>query len=154
MFDVHDLNFGSAQRGLPLPGGLLQCMEALFGTSFADVRVHLGGEAESLGALAFAHGSDIYFEPGAWDPHTAEGWRLIGHELTHVRQSLRGWALAPEGVGVRLLVDPGLEAEAERMAELAVRAFSASALPAAPHDPAGGPRRWDVLQAFRRPSVR
>jgi hypothetical protein len=150
MFDVNGLSFGAADRGMPLPEPLRSRMEALFGVRFDDVRVHLGRQVRALGAMAFAHGSDLYFDPAVWDPHSADGWALIGHELTHVRQSLRGWALAPEGIGVRLLQDAALEAEADRMAHLARRAFDAGPLPALRREPARGPRRWDVVQAAMR----
>lgn len=147
MFDVNTLSFGRPDRGEPLPAGLRQRMEALFGVPFGDVRVHLGREARAVGALAFAHGSDLYFDPDVYDPHSADGWALIGHELTHVRQSMRGWMLAPEGIGVRLLYDPALEAEAEHMGALARHAFAASPSRPLPGGPVSGPRRWDVVQA-------
>ena len=150
MFDINGLSFGAADRGFRLPEALQQRMEALFGVSFDDVRIHLGRQARAAGALAFAHGSDLYFDPEAYNPHSADGWALIGHELTHVRQSLRGWALAPEGLGVRLLYDPLLEAEAGRMSELARKAFAAGTLPSGPRDPSCGARRWDVVQASLR----
>jgi len=150
MFDVNGLSFGAADRGTPLPPELRQRMETLFGTNFGDVRVHLGRQARAAGALAFAHGSDLYFDPEAYDPLSASGWALIGHELTHVRQSLRGWALAPEGLGVRLLYDPQLEAEADRMSELCRHAFAARSMPEGPREPVHGPRRWDVVQARLR----
>jgi hypothetical protein len=44
--------------GQPLPEPIQKKMESLFNTSFADVRVHVGHEAPSIGALAFAHGTD------------------------------------------------------------------------------------------------
>jgi len=148
MLDIHSLSFGAADRGLPLPEGLKQRMEMLFGTSFADVRVHLSRQPEALGALAFTHGSDVYFEPEVFDPDSPEGWQLIGHELAHVRQSQRGWLLAPEGIGVRLLVDPVLEAEADRMAALARRAYAVEATLPLPTRRVRGPHRWDVVQAL------
>lgn len=145
MIDIHRLSFGAADQGQALPVPLRQRMELLFGTSFADVRVHLGDEPHALGAHAFTHGSDIYIDPDQYDPESAEGWALLGHELAHVRQSLRGWTLAPEGVGVRLLVDPLLEAEAERMGALARRAFRPEATVPVSRLSPSGPRRWDVV---------
>lgn len=151
MIDIHRLSFGAANKGLPLPDGVQQRMELLFGTSFADVRVHLGPAPASLGAKAFAHGSDIYIEHGRYDPDSADGWALLGHELAHVRQSRRGWMLAPEGVGVRLLIDPALEAEADRMSALARRAFKPDATVPVARRPPPGAHRWDLLLACRRP---
>jgi hypothetical protein len=147
MIDIHRLSFGAADQGQALPDTVRQRMELLFGVSFADVRVHLGPEPASLGARAFAHGSDIYIEPAAYDPDSPEGWALLGHELAHVRQLRQGWTLAPEGVGVRLLVDPVLEAEAERMSALARRAFRPDATVPVARRPPAGPHRWDVVLA-------
>jgi large subunit ribosomal protein L31 len=44
-----------------------------------------GGRNE-LGAQAFTHGSDIYFNSGKYDAKSAEGQKLLGHELTHTVQ--------------------------------------------------------------------
>jgi hypothetical protein len=49
----------------PLPMNVRQRMEAAFRTSFADVRVHVGPLASSIGALAFTHGSHIHFAPAS-----------------------------------------------------------------------------------------
>ncbi len=149
MINIHRLSFGAADQGLPLPENVLRRMELLFGTSFADVRVHLGPEPASLGAKAFAHGSDIYMDRDLYDPASAEGWALLGHELAHVRQSRRGWMLAPEGVGIRLLVDPSLEAEADRMSALARRAYRPDATVPVSRRPPAGAHRWDLLLACR-----
>lgn len=148
MLDPHQLAFGAADRGVPLPDAVRERMEALFGVDFGDVRVHLGEMPEALGAIAFAHGSDLYIEPEFYNPGNALGWQLIGHELAHVRQSLLGWDLAPEGLGVRLICSPSLEAEADRMGVLARKVFGARTLRAVPHAAARGPRRWDVVQAL------
>ena len=65
-------------------------MEAAFGADLSGVRVHTGGDAaqisQSLGAHAFTHQSDIYFNTGTYDPHSLSGQRLLAHELTHTVQ--------------------------------------------------------------------
>jgi hypothetical protein len=99
-------------------------MEAFFNTSFADVRVHVGHEAPSIGALAFTHGTDLYFAPGQYNPQSTPGQQLLGHELTHVLQQRAGRVRNPLGVGIAVVQDPALEAEAERMG---LRAASAVA---------------------------
>ena len=109
-------------------------MEAFFGTSFADVRVHVGSEAASIGALAFTIGTDLYFAPGQYSPQTTQGQQLLGHELTHVVQQLAGRVKNPLGSGVAVVQDPALEAEAERMG---MRAASVSASPPIQAKPAG-----------------
>ena len=90
-------------------------MEAFFNTSFADVRVHVGPEAPSIGALAFTHGTDLYFAPGQYNPQSPQGQQLLGHELTHVVQQRAGRVRNPLGTGVAVVQDPALEAEADRM---------------------------------------
>src|SRR5262245_55705377 len=47
--------------GQPLPAAVRERMESAFGTSFSDVRVHVGPQASSIGALAFTLGTDVYF---------------------------------------------------------------------------------------------
>ena len=101
--------------GQPLPEPVQKKMEAFFNTSFADVRIHVGHEAPSIGALAFTHGTDLYFAPGQYNPQSSQGQQLLGHELTHVLQQRAGRVRNPLGAGIAVVQDPALEAEAERM---------------------------------------
>ena len=101
--------------GQQLPEPIQKKMEAFFNTSFADVRVHIGNEAPSIGALAFTHGADLHFAPGQYNPHSTRGQQLIGHELTHVVQQRAGRVRSPLGSGIAVVQDPVLEAEAECM---------------------------------------
>ena len=109
--------------GQRLPEAVQQKMEAFFGTSFGDVRVHVGNEASSIGAYAFTHGNDLYFAPGQYNPQTPQGQQLLGHELTHVVQQRAGRVKNPLGGGIAVVQDLALEAEAERMG---MRAASSS----------------------------
>ncbi len=104
-------------------------MEALLRADLSAVRIHEGHEAVALGALAFTHGSDVYFAPGQFNPATPAGQRLIAHELTHVVQQRSGRVRNPLGSGIAVVQDPALEAEAERMALRA--GFSPPEAPAA-----------------------
>jgi hypothetical protein len=97
---AHLSNLGTPGGGQALPGPVRQRMESFFNTSFADVRVHVGAQASSIGALAFTHGSNLYFAPGQYNPETAQGQRLIGHELTHVIQQRAGRVHNPFGAGI------------------------------------------------------
>jgi hypothetical protein len=90
-------------------------MEAAFSTDFSDVRVHIGQEAASLGAIAYTWGSNIHFAPGQYNPHTLQGQKLLGHELWHVVQQKSGRVKNPFGGGVAVVQDHALEAEADRM---------------------------------------
>jgi hypothetical protein len=87
---------GASASGFPLAPGVRESMEARFGVDFAPVRVHTGPEAARLSAdldaIAFTHGRDIYFAPGAYSPATHSGQRLLAHELAHVLQQGGGRA--------------------------------------------------------------
>jgi proteasome lid subunit RPN8/RPN11 len=73
-------------------------MEARFGRDLSGVRVHAGAEAaesaRALGAAAYTLGQSIVFGAGRYEPRTAAGRRLLGHELAHVIQQERGGAPA------------------------------------------------------------
>jgi hypothetical protein len=101
--------------GWPLPRDVQAKMEGALGASFADVRIHVGSEASAIGALAFTWGSDLYFAPGQYNPHTPHGQFLLGHELQHVVQQRAGRVANPFGSGVAVVQDHALEAEADRM---------------------------------------
>ena len=111
-------NFGGG-GGQPLPHPVRQKMESFFNTSFADVRIHVGHQAPLIGALAFTHGSNLYFAPGQYNPSTVQGQQLLGHELTHVMQQRAGRVRNPFGSGVAVVQDRSLELEADRMGSLA-----------------------------------
>jgi hypothetical protein len=77
-------------QGTPLDGSVRDRFEASLGEPLGDVRVHTGSEADALArsvsARAFTTGTDVYFAAGEFNPSTADGQRLIGHELAHVAQ--------------------------------------------------------------------
>ena len=64
---------------------------AFGGRDFSNIRIHTGTEAArlsaDLNARAFAHGQDIYFSEGRFNPDTREGQHLLAHELTHSIQT-------------------------------------------------------------------
>jgi hypothetical protein len=81
---------GSKGQGSALPDDVRSFMEPRFGVDFGQVRVHTDGNAvqmnKSLGAKAFAHGSDVYYGAGNGPGNDA----LTAHELTHVVQQTGG----------------------------------------------------------------
>ncbi len=85
---------GKAGKGSPLPGKARAEMEQSFGTDFSGVNIHTDTEAmqmnKELGAQAFTHGQDVYFNSGKFSPENTEGKRLLAHELTHVVQQGEG----------------------------------------------------------------
>lgn len=101
--------------GLPIPDQVRAKMETAFGADFSDVRVHVGQEAASLGAIAYTWGTNIHFAPGQYNPNTIQGQKLLGHELWHVVQQRSGRVSNPFGGGVAVVQDHALEAEADRM---------------------------------------
>ncbi len=101
--------------GLPLPSDVRSKMETAFGADFSNVRVHIGHEVSSLGAIAYTWGTNIHFAPGQYNPHTIQGQKLLGHELWHVVQQQQGRVRNPFGGGVAVVQDHALEAEADRM---------------------------------------
>jgi hypothetical protein len=100
-----------------LPSGVQGFMESYYGRRFGDVRIHTGREAaaaaEAIQAKAFTHGKDIYFGRGQYDPKTAKGLALLGHELAHVVQ---GVSLGEGGVDVETTMS-----EVEKAIEKAVQ---------------------------------
>ena len=80
----------SLGSGTPLPLSVRGFFEPRFGRDFGDVRVHTGtraaAAAKSVNALAYTVGSNIVFGDGQYSPATANGQRLVAHELTHVVQ--------------------------------------------------------------------
>ena len=65
-------------------------MENGFGADLRQVYIHTGADAaqmsQQLGAQAFTHGNDIYFNKGKYDPNSKNGKHLLAHELTHTIQ--------------------------------------------------------------------
>jgi hypothetical protein len=76
----------AALPGSPLPETARADAEARFGRSFADVRVHDGGEASRLAAAAHARaftlGRHVVFGRDQWATAQRDG--LLQHELAHV----------------------------------------------------------------------
>ncbi|WP_423126903.1 eCIS core domain-containing protein [Gaoshiqia sp. Z1-71] len=65
-------------------------MERGFGADFSKVNIHTDSKAvqlsKELGAQAFTHKNDIYFNEGKYRPDSNEGKHLLAHELTHTIQ--------------------------------------------------------------------
>jgi len=114
-------------RGAPLPEGFARRMEAGFGVSMGDVRVHTDAEsgelARQMHSTAFTLGSDIYFSRGSYAPSTARGQHLLAHELAHVAQEPES-ASSGRAVTVGHAADPA-EAQADRVADTVLRTLGA-----------------------------
>ena len=84
---------GAAVRaggGQPLAPGTKTAMEHSLGHDLSQVRLHTGSQAgaaaREVNANAFTRGQDIYFAEGRYQPGTADGAKLLAHELTHTVQ--------------------------------------------------------------------
>jgi hypothetical protein len=97
-----------------LPKELRLQMEDSLGHDFSTVQiVRDSQEALASGAEAFAAGDTLHFAPGFYNPASAEGRALIGHELAHIVQQREGRVQASSEVnGMPLNDDHGLESEA------------------------------------------
>ena len=76
--------------GQPLDVATRAFFEPRFGHDFSQVRVHTDARsaesARAVNASAYTVEQDIAFGDGQYAPHTAEGRRLLAHELTHTLQ--------------------------------------------------------------------
>lgn len=65
-------------------------MSGKMGADFSEVIIHIDPASkkmnEDLGAKAFTHGKDIYFNSGQYRPASPRSKHLLAHELTHVLQ--------------------------------------------------------------------
>jgi hypothetical protein len=91
---------------------------------FASIRLHYAGAeaaCRALSARAFTVGSDIYFAPGAFNPHTRAGLWLLAHEVAHVVQQSAGAVSAPGSLSAHPVAPAGTPDE--RAADAAADAF-------------------------------
>ena len=84
----------AARGGAAIPEAVRAPVERALGADLGDVRVHTDRSADrlsrGLGALAFTTGRDVFFRSGLYRPETADGRRVLAHELTHVVQQAEG----------------------------------------------------------------
>ncbi len=99
----------SKGNGAALDSNTRSFMSTRFGTDFSNVKIHTDGEAiqmnRELNAKAFTTGNDIYFNEGQYQPGSASGKQLLGHELTHVVQQ----GHTGKSIQRMIMVDRGLE---------------------------------------------
>jgi len=115
--DVQSTIDATRGGGTSLDAGVADRMSGSLG-DLSDVRVHTDDTADmlnrSVSARAFATGTDVYFAGGEYNPGSAEGDKLIAHELAHVVQQ-RGSSTS----GPLTVSQPGdaMEQEADSVAD-------------------------------------
>lgn len=88
---VPDVSLQSTKgNGSSLPPDTLSEMESGFGADFSSVKIHTDSTSEQInsdiGAQAFTHQNDVYFNTNKFDPDSKEGEFLLAHELAHTIQ--------------------------------------------------------------------
>ncbi|WP_207931329.1 DUF4157 domain-containing protein, partial [Streptomyces sp. 8K308] len=105
--------------GQPLDPGVRRELEQRLGHDFSRVRLHTDRDAaaltELLGADAVTVGENVFFADGAYRPDTADGRRLLAHELLHTVQAPHalGTLRAGRDLGAVSLPHEPMEREAE-----------------------------------------
>ncbi|TVR39598.1 MAG: DUF4157 domain-containing protein [Bacteroidia bacterium] len=88
--DLSSRIMSMSEKGSPLHAPAKKEMEYFLGKDLSKVKIHTGGESiklnRELGSRAFAVGNDIHFNRGEYQPDTAEGRKLLTHELVHTVQ--------------------------------------------------------------------
>ena len=110
-----------ATQGAPIEPPVRRRLEDRLGQGLASVRLHrdehAAESARAVNALAYTVGERIVFGAGRYAPQTADGERLLVHELAHVVQSRR----SSTGDGTRPLIVGSPAAAEEREADAMAR---------------------------------
>lgn len=106
------------QPGQPLDAATRTGMESRFGHDFGQVRVHTDGpaarSAAEIHAQAYTFGRHVVMGQGRYQPQSADGLRLLTHEMTHVVQQGSPTADLPPAHALSHEHDPA-EREAETL---------------------------------------
>ena len=105
------------EKSLPEP--VRSDFEARSGYAAGGVRVVESDLPKALGANAVTQGSTIHFPRGGFAPDTAEGSRVLHHELGHTVQQAQG-RVRPDGPA-GLNESPALEHAADTAAAKEIR---------------------------------
>lgn len=116
-----------AGGGKPLDEAIQRHLEDGLGADMSNVRVHTDREADelaqSVNAVAFTTGQDIFFQEGTYNPNSTDGLKLLAHEATHTVQQAAGPVAGTPTAGGVSVSDPGdrFEQAAEQAAEAVVQ---------------------------------
>ncbi|PTX61611.1 uncharacterized protein DUF4157 [Kordia periserrulae] len=119
----------SGKQNKSLPSKLQSNMESSFGHDFSNVGIHTNSQkAVQMNARAFTQNEQVHFAPGEFNPNSAGGQNLIGHEFTHIAQQRAGVVKPTKMLkkGVMVNDDKSLENEADTLGKKAVRGEAVS----------------------------
>jgi hypothetical protein len=135
------------QKFFSLPKAVQAQMEDSLGADFTGVKiVPESAAAPRIRANAFTQAETVHFAPGKYDPASAAGKELIGHELAHVVQQRQGRVRPSfQGQGLAINTDRGLETEADRLGKAAARG-EATPTPASARTGSSGVAAAPVIQ--------
>lgn len=115
-----------AGGGKPLDEMVQRRLEDGLGADLSGVRIHTDHEADelsqSVNAVAFTTGQDIFFREGTYNPNSTEGMQLLAHEATHTVQQAAGPVEGTPTAGGVSVSDPSdrFEQAAEQTARTVV----------------------------------
>ncbi|MDQ3109941.1 MAG: DUF4157 domain-containing protein [Bacteroidota bacterium] len=117
----------SKGQGHKLDEGTKSELEEHMGKDLSGVNIHTDEKAqemsEDINAKAFAHGGDIYFKEGNYNPESEEGKELLVHEVAHVVQQ-ENWVQAKiQRIPITIEFYSPYDIEAGDAGKLAIRAM-------------------------------
>jgi hypothetical protein len=141
--------------GQPLDAQTRSFMEPRFGRDFSNVRVHTDAKAaesaQAVDALAYTVGQHIVFDLGLYNTSSANGRRLVAHELAHTIQ--QSHQVSKQGLGIDRN-DSSLERAADRAAEAALSSACAASTNVARNQLVFSSMERPILQRTRMPTCR
>ena len=107
--------------GRPIAAANRRPFEQRLGRDFSRVRLHTddtaAASARAVDSSAYTVGDHVVFDSGRYDPVSAEGRRLLTHELAHVAQQSAAAAAGLRTVARISAPTDAAEREADRVAE-------------------------------------
>jgi hypothetical protein len=97
----------------PFPRSIRNEIGLFFGIDASRLRLGIRPGLEALGVAAVASRSEVYFSEPRFDPSSAAGRFLLGHEIAHVVQSRNGALQAHASVDAGFAFSTELEMQAD-----------------------------------------
>ena len=103
-------------RELDVPESLSGRIQDSFGINSNELSLRESPAVAIMGARATVQGNIISFAPGEYQPNTADGLKVLGHELYHVRDQAMG-DIRPNVEGTNINFDSNLESKSDSMGD-------------------------------------